>query len=181
MKVSTGQLARRYATALFESVQEEGGIEKLSAESELILAVVTPEVENFFSSPTRAASEKSQTLKLITDKLGLSTLTRRTLELMAENNRLNHIRLVFKKVLALSDEHRKIVRAQVKSATQLSPAELESLQGSLSQTTGKTVVVEAETEPQLKAGMVVKIGTRQIDASLKSRLSNLKELLTQGV
>lgn len=181
MKVSTGQLARRYATALFESAAEVGAIDQLSSESELLLAVMTPELESFFASPTRSHDEKRQALQLIVDKLSLSMLTRRTLEIMAQNYRLNHIRLVFKKVMALSDDHRKIVRAKVNAATPLSSPEVEELQRVLSQSTGKAVVIESETDPQLRAGMVVKIGTQQIDASLKTRLSNLKELLTQGV
>jgi F-type H+-transporting ATPase subunit delta len=74
-----------------------------------------------------------------------------------------------------------VLRAQVKTATALNPAELAELEKVLSQTTGQSVVVECETEPQLRAGMVVKIGTRQIDSSLKTRLSNLKEFLSQGV
>ena len=181
MKVSTGQLARRYATALFESAAEAGSIDKLSTEFEHLLAVFTSELEGFFASPTRPQPDKDQALQLIIEKLGLSVLTQRTLELMAQNNRLSHARLVFKKVIALADDHRKVVRAQVKSATPLNAQELSALESALAQTTGKTVVVETETEPQLRAGMVVKIGTRQIDASLNTRLSNLKELLTQGV
>jgi len=181
MKVSTGQLARRYATALFESAAEAGSIDKLSSEADSLLAVFTAELENFFASPTRSQADKESTLQLIIEKLGLSMITRRTLELMAQNNRLNHARLVFKKVVALADDHKKVVRAQVKTATPLTTQELSELESALAQTTGKTVVVETETDPQLRAGMVVKIGTRQIDASLNTRLSNLKELLTQGV
>jgi F-type H+-transporting ATPase subunit delta len=63
----------------------------------------------------------------------------------------------------------------------LSAAEISELEKVLSQAMGRTVIFECETEPQLRAGMVVKIGTRQIDASLKTRLSNLKEFLSQGV
>lgn len=181
MKVSTGQLARRYATALLESAVEDGSIEKLSTEAELLLSVFSTELEEFFASPTRQQADKDQALKIIIEKLGLSMHTQRALELMAQNHRLNHTRLVFKKVLSLSDERRSIVRAQVKSATPLNAQELGALQAALAETTGKTVVVETETEPQLRAGMVVKIGTQQIDASLNTRLSNLKELLTQGV
>ncbi|MEN9528308.1 MAG: hypothetical protein RI932_181 [Pseudomonadota bacterium] len=181
MKVSTGQLARRYATALFESAVEAKATETLGREAEALLNVVTPELEQFFASQARSAAEKEQVLAILIEKLKLSDQTARALRLIAENNRLQHLKVIFKKVLALSDEHKKVLRAQVKTATALNPAELAELEKVLSQTTGQSVVVECETEPQLRAGMVVKIGTRQIDSSLKTRLSNLKEFLSQGV
>lgn len=73
------------------------------------------------------------------------------------------------------------MRGQIKSANPMAAAEVAELEKTLSQAMGRTVVFECETEPQLRAGMVIKIGTRQIDASLKTRLSNLKEFLSQGV
>lgn len=181
MKVSTGQLARRYATALFESALEAKSIDALAQESETLLNLISADVENFFASPTRSGDDKEQMIKLLTEKLKLSEQTSRTLKLMSQNNRLGHIKLVFKKVLALVDAHKNIARAQVKTAQPLSPSELGELEKSLSQLTGQVVVVECETEPQLRAGMVVKIGTRQIDSSLKTRLSNLRDFLSQGV
>ncbi|MBM3382060.1 MAG: ATP synthase F1 subunit delta [Betaproteobacteria bacterium] len=181
MKVSTGQLARRYATALFESAVESKTTDALARESEALLSVITPELEQFFASQARTTTEKDQVVALLIEKIKLSEQTARALQLMSQNNRLHHIKPIFKKVLALSDAHKKVLRAQVKTATTLNPADLSELEKMLSQTTGQSVVVECETDPQLRAGMVVKIGTRQIDSSLKTRLSNLKEFLSQGV
>ncbi|NBW83677.1 F0F1 ATP synthase subunit delta, partial [bacterium] len=105
----------------------------------------------------------------------------RTLVLMAQNNRLSHLRLVMKKVMEKIDAHKNIVKGQIRSASAMSAQEIADLEKSLSQAQGRTVVFECETDPELRAGMVVKIGTSQIDASLKTRLSNLKESLSQGV
>ena len=181
MKVSTGQLARRYATALFESAVDAGKIDILAKEAAALIAVVSPQLEHFFASPTRSVDEKEKITRELIEQLKLSELTSRTLSLMGQNNRLSHVKLVFKKVLALADEHKRIVRAKVKVAQTLSSVEIAELEKVLSQTTGQSVVVECETEPQLRAGMIVNIGTRQIDSSLKTRMSNLKEFLSQGV
>jgi F-type H+-transporting ATPase subunit delta len=181
MKVSTGQLARRYATALFESAVEAKQIDVLSTEAHALISVLTPEVELFFSSPARSALEKQQMVQLLSDKLELSAPTSRALNLMVQNNRLSHTKLVMKKVLEKIDAHKNILRGQIRSANALSPAEISELEKSLSQSLGQQVIFECQTEPQLRAGMVVNIGTRQIDASLKTRLSNLKEFLSQGV
>jgi len=181
MKVSTGQLARRYATALFESAVETGQVDALSAEANALIGVLSSEVELFFSSPARSVAEKEQMVNLLIEKLKLSASTSRALLLMAQNNRLTHVKLVMKKVLEKIDAHKNIVRGQIKSANPMAAAEVAELEKTLSQAMGRTVVFECETEPQLRAGMVIKIGTRQIDASLKTRLSNLKEFLSQGV
>lgn len=181
MKVSAGQLARRYATALFESAVDAGQVEKVSKEAATLMGVISVELEQFFSSPTRSLDEKAKIVETLVSQLKLTDLTARTLTLMGQNNRLSHLGAVFKKVLALADEHKKIVRAKVKVAQPLSATEASELEKMLSQATGQSVVVECETEPQLRAGMVVNIGTRQIDSSLKTRMSNLKEFLSQGV
>lgn len=181
MKVSTGQLARRYATALVESAAEANAIDTLARETETLLAVLTPELEHFFASQTRSSQEKVQMVELLAEKLKLSVTTKRALNLMSENNRLSHIRVIFKKVLSLVDANKKVLRAHVTTAKQLNSSELAELKSVLSQTTGQAVVIECELEPQLRAGMVIKIGTRQIDSSLRTRLSNLKDLMSQGV
>jgi F-type H+-transporting ATPase subunit delta len=181
MKVSTGQLARRYATALFESALELQQVDVLSTEANALIGVLTPEVELFFSSPARSAAEKQQLVQLLSEKLGLSAPTTRALNLMVQNGRLSHLKLVMKKVLEKIDSHKNILRGQIRSASPMAPSEIAELEKSLSQSLGRKVVFECHTEPQLRAGMVVNIGTRQIDASLKTRLSNLKENLSQGV
>lgn len=181
MKVSTGQLARRYATALFENAVEKNEVDTLATDAHALVAVMTSEVELFFANPARGLSEKQQMVQLLVEKLKLSGATVRALQLMAQNNRLAHVKTVMKKVLEKIDNHKNIVRGQIKSATPMSKDEVAQLEKSLSQAIGRSVVFECETEPQLRAGMVVNIGTRQIDASLKTRLSNLREFLSQGV
>lgn len=181
MKVSTGQLARRYATALFENAVESKQVDVLSAEAQALLSVLSPEVEVFFASPAGGVSEKQEVIQALIEKLKLSTSTGRALQLMGQNNRLAHLKVVLKKVLEKIDDHKNILRGQIKSATPMSATEVADLEKDLSKAMGQTVIFECETEPQLRAGLVVKIGTRQIDASLKTRLSNLKEFLSQGV
>jgi F-type H+-transporting ATPase subunit delta len=181
MKVSTGQLARRYATALYESAVEAKQIDVLANEAGALLSLLTPEIEIFFASPARNATEKQNLIETLIEKMKLSSVTGRTLVLMAQNNRLPHLRLVLKKVMEKIDSHKNVVRGQIKSASALSAKEIADLEESLSKAQGRTVVFECETDPELRAGMVVKIGTSQIDASLKTRLSNLKESLSQGV
>jgi F-type H+-transporting ATPase subunit delta len=182
MKVSTGQLARRYASALFESAVELGTVDKLSKEVNAVAALLaSSDLAQFFASQTRTSAEKKQMLELIVEKLNLSGELNRTLLLMAQNNRLSHINLVMKKVLEKIDTHKNIIRGQIRSASPLSADEIARLEKAISPGDGATVVFECETDPQLRAGLLVKIGTRQVDATLKTRLSNLKEILSQGV
>ncbi|MFZ9519183.1 MAG: ATP synthase F1 subunit delta [Silvanigrellaceae bacterium] len=181
MKVSTGQLARRYATALYESAVEAKQIDTLVGEATALLGVLNAQLEAFFASPARSATEKQSLVDTLVEKMKLSPMTSRTLNLMTENNRLPHIKLVMQKVLEKIDAHKNIVRGQIRSATAMSAQEIADLEKTMSQAQGRTVVFECETDPELRAGMVVKIGTSQIDASLKTRLSNLKESLSQGV
>ncbi|MEN9827133.1 MAG: synthase delta subunit, partial [Pseudomonadota bacterium] len=93
MKVSTGQLARRYATALYESAVEAKQIDVLANEAGALLSLLTPEIEIFFASPARNATDKQNLIETLIEKMKLSSVTGRTLFLMAQNNRLPHLRL----------------------------------------------------------------------------------------
>jgi F-type H+-transporting ATPase subunit delta len=81
---------------------------------------------------------------------------------------------------ALSELSRDEITAYVTSARDLTAAQIKSLKSELNQASGKTVLIEAETDAALLGGMVVKIGSRMIDGSLRTKLNSLKTALSEG-
>lgn len=169
-------VASRYATALLDLSEEQGSVaevekalsafEKLLQDSEDLRRLVT--------SPVFSADEQLKALTAVLDKAGIGGLAANFVKLAARNRRLFAVPSMIVAYRAALTERRGELPADVVSASALSDEQLASLTKSLNEATGKSVMISAKVDPSLIGGLVVKVGSRMIDTSLKTKLNSLK-------
>jgi F-type H+-transporting ATPase subunit delta len=116
----------------------------------------------------------------VAEKMGLSPVFKSLLDLMVEKNRLGIITDVGTFYQKLLDELSSISRAKVTSATVLSDEAVESIKASLEKTTGHSIIVETEVDPELIGGVVARVGDLVLDGSVRTQLTSIKETLIKG-
>ena len=175
-------LASRYATALFELASEQGALDQV--EGDLLTLERTlgesPDFRRLIRSPVVSRDEQARTMSALADRLGLGELTRNFLGVLASQRRLAALPGVivgFKHRLAA---HRNEETAEVASAVPLDDGQLAGVKDAVARYAGRPVQLTATVDPALLGGIVVRIGSRMIDASLKTKLQNL-ELSMRGV
>jgi F-type H+-transporting ATPase subunit delta len=175
-------LATRYATALFDLAKGEDALDAVAgdlAQVERLLAE-SAELRAALRSPLLTRGQQESAVTAVADRAGVRPLTSRFLGVLAQNRRLFVLPQIIRAFRAMLATARGEVTAEVASATPLDEAQLETLKESVSRHVGKAVSLTAEVDPSLMAGIVVRIGSRMIDASLKTRLQQL-EIAMRGV
>jgi F-type H+-transporting ATPase subunit delta len=169
-------IAGRYAIALFELARDENKLDETAQELTGLQALLD-ESEDFarlVRSPIFSAAEQTQAVAEIAQKAGLSPLTANFLKILAKNRRLFTLTGViagFRKLLA---DHRNELEADIASAVPLTDAQTEELKATLKAKTGKDISLNSRVDPALLGGLIVKIGSRMIDNSVRTKLNNLK-------
>ncbi len=166
----------RYATALFELAQDAGeleAVEKDLAGFETMLNE-SEDLQRLVRSPVFTAAEQVRAISAILAKTDFSTLTTNFVSLVAKNRRLFAVRDMVRAFRALLAAHRGEVTADVTSATSLSDAQVSALKESLKAAVGKDVQLNTHVDESLLGGLVVKVGSRMVDSSLKTKLQSLK-------
>ena len=175
MQAAERTLASRYARALFSCARERGEDAFVGADLES-LSRVLKQAGAFFSDPRVSAVEKK---KLVAESLGVQAapLTRDFLELLMAEKRFPVLGLVAQDFAELARRQRGAVRASVRSARPLSPADRARLQARLEAFAGCGVEMEIAEDPELLGGVAVRLGDWVMDSSLKGRLDSLKEAI----
>ncbi|MDP6474786.1 MAG: F0F1 ATP synthase subunit delta [Alphaproteobacteria bacterium] len=181
---TTGQsdLAKRYATAFFDLALERDRLDQLAAELDDLRAMMgdSADLVRLVRSPIFSRAEQGAAMAAIVARAGMSNLVANLVGLMAQNRRLFALEGVIAAFQALLAEHRGEVSAEVTSARELKPAHLSAVKDALKQIVGRDVALETKVEPELIGGLVVKVGSRMIDNSLRTKLQNL-ELAMKGI
>jgi F-type H+-transporting ATPase subunit delta len=169
-------VAGRYATALFELASEGNALDKVAADLDRFGQALdaSPDLARLINSPVFTAGEQGRALAAILDKIGIAGLTRNFLLLLAKNRRLFALRDTIAGFRAMLARHRGEVSASVISASKLTEAQATALRQALKAALGKEVSLGARVDPGLLGGLVVKVGSRMIDTSLRTRLNSLK-------
>lgn len=177
----TSGIAGRYATALFELARDAGEIEGLESDLKALLAALqeSPALRDLTTSPIYTREDQAAGLAGVAERMGLSTLVANTLGLMASNRRLFVLPRMIDAVLGLIALHRGEVTAEVRSAQPLSDAQSAELAEALKASVGKDVIVKATVDPDLIGGLVVKVGSRMIDTSIRAKLNNLQNAMKE--
>ena len=175
-------LAKRYAKALLTLGREDGDFEQYGAELQGFVTFWESETEfaDAASNPLYAKENRKAIVKSVVDKMELSPVFKSLLDLMIEKNRLAIIPEVGIFYQKLLDELNNISRAKVTSATPLSEEAMESIKASLEKTTGSSIIVEAEVDPELIGGVVARVGDLVLDGSVRNQLTSIKETLIKG-
>jgi F-type H+-transporting ATPase subunit delta len=179
---SVSGLAQRYALALFDLADEQGALDAVAADLKGLRAMIaeSDDFRRFIKSPVMSRSDQAKGIGAIADRAGLSPLTRKFLGLVAANRRLFSLPGMISGYLAFLAKRRGEVTAEVVSATALSDGQTSALVASLKQTMGRAVALTAKVDPSILGGLIVKVGSRMVDSSLKSKLQRLK-LVMKGV
>ena len=168
-------IAGRYALALFELSKDAKALE--STEKDLTalgaLLVESDDLAQFVGSPLSSRDEQQKAILAVADKAGFTDLTRKFLGTLAANRRLNMVASVIRAFGLLLSQHRGEITAEVTSAIALSDAQLDALQKKLKVALGQDVSINASVDEELLGGLVVQVGSRMIDSSLKTKLENL--------
>ena len=175
-------LAKRYAKALLTLGREDGNYEKYGEELDQFVTLweETPEFADAASNPLYAKENRQVICGAVVEKMGMSPVFKSLIDLMLEKNRLPIIPEVRSFYQKLLDEMVNLSRAKVTSATPLSEKAVESIKASLEKTTGSSIMIEVEVDPELIGGVVARVGDLVLDGSVRSQLTNIKETLIKG-
>jgi F-type H+-transporting ATPase subunit delta len=179
---SPGGLAARYAAALFELADEQKQIDQVAGDLVALKTMIgdSAELRTLLRSPVLSRDEQRRAIAAVTEKAGLSQLVRRFTGLVAQNRRLFVLPDMIDAFLAELANRRGEMRAEVTSAQALSERQKEALAEAIKRVVGGKIAVDVKVDPGLIGGMIVKVGSRMIDSSLKTKLQRL-QLAMKGV
>jgi F-type H+-transporting ATPase subunit delta len=174
-----GGLAGRYANALFELAQDQKSIDAVSADlAGLRRALETSaDLARLVRSPVFSAEDHAKALKAILEKMGAQALTTKFVLLLAEKRRLFILTQVIAAFERLVAKSRGETEAEVTSARALNDSEIAELKSVLKSKLGKEPRLHAKIDPSLLGGLVVKVGSRMIDSSLRTKLDGLRSAM----
>jgi F-type H+-transporting ATPase subunit delta len=170
-------VAGRYASALFELATEQGQIADVASNLGKFQAMIddSPDLARLVRSPVFSADDQLKAITAIVEKAEIGGLAGNFLQLIARNRRLFAAPEMIKSFRSLAARARGEVDAEVVSAIPLTQSQLDALKDTLRATTaGKAVNLDARVDPSLLGGLVVKIGSRMVDTSLRTKLNSLK-------
>jgi len=178
----TAGLAARYAAALLELADEAKQLDSVAADLKTVRAMIdgSADLRRLLRSPVLSRAEQGKAMAAVLQQAGVGDLLRRFVALVAENRRLFALVDMIDAYLAELARRRGEVTATVTSAAALSEAQTAAVTDALKRAVGGKVAVELRTDPSLIGGLVVKVGSRMIDSSLKSKLQRL-QLVMKGV
>ena len=178
MEISGGiqaSLSGRYATALFELARETKAIDKIESSLATIKSALdqSADFKSLTTSPLIARKAAVQAIAAVAKSLKLDAMTSNFLVTLAQNRRLAQLPAIIRAFRQLTAQHRGEATAEVTSAHPLSDDQVTALKQSLRQRIGREVAVDLSVDPSLLGGLVVRIGSQQIDSSIKTRLNSL--------
>ena len=174
-------VAERYASSLFELALEEKSVAKVEADLDSFERMLagSADLARLIESPVFSAEDQARAISAIVDKAKIGGLAGNFLRVVAQNRRLFAVPGMIRAFRRIAAEHRGEVSAEVTSAHALTPAQQAELKATLKGVAGKDVAFNVTVDPSLLGGMVVKLGSRQIDTSLKTKLNSLKLALKE--
>jgi F-type H+-transporting ATPase subunit delta len=174
--IAVTETAKRYGVALFDLARESKKVDVIEADAKSLLAAWSgsEDLRVAMDSPLFPAEQKAAALGAIAEDMKLNALTIKFLGLTAQNRRSGELGGMLTAFASLAAKARGAIRAEVSTAEPLSADALKSLTEALSTAFKASVDVETTVKPELLGGLVVKVGSRLFDDSVKSKLDALK-------
>jgi F-type H+-transporting ATPase subunit delta len=178
--ISSG-IAERYATAIFEIAQESKRLPKLEAGVDALAEALeaSADLRAMIASPITSRTEQASAMSAIADYLKLTPSLSRGLGLMAEKRRLFAMPQLIVQLRAMIADHKGEVQADVTSAKALTKTQSDKLIKTLTANIGKDVKINATVDESLIGGLVVKVGSKMIDTSIRSKLASLQNSMKE--
>jgi F-type H+-transporting ATPase subunit delta len=177
----TSGMAGRYATALFELALEQKAVDAVKSDLERFDALIaaSPDLYRLVRSPVFTADEQVKALRAVLGETGIGGLAANFLLLVARNRRLFSVRAMVKAYKALVARHKGEVTAQVTAAEGLSDAHLAALKDALKAVTKQEVQLDLNVDPAVIGGLIVKLGSRMVDSSLRTKLNAIRHAMKE--
>jgi F-type H+-transporting ATPase subunit delta len=174
-------MAGRYATALFELSLEEHATDAVRADLDRLDALISgsPDLQRLVRSPVFTAEEQTRALSAVLEKAGIDGLSARFLQVVSSNRRLFAVREIIRGFRTLVATHRGETSATVTVAEKPSEAHLAAIKDALKTVTKKDVQVEVKVDPSIIGGLIVKLGSRMVDTSLRTKLNAIKHAMKE--
>lgn len=177
----SASIAMRYASALFDLAKEEKSLAALESDTETLDAALadSPDFGAMIASPVYTRAEQKEAITAIAGKMGLGALVANTLSLMASNRRLFVLPYLVASLKEKIADEKGEMTADVASAMPLSSEQEQTLAETLKSQTGKDVKLNMTVDTALIGGLVVKVGSKMIDSSIRSKLANLQNIMKE--
>ena len=169
-------MAGRYATALFELALEQNAVDAVRADLDSFDKMVAdhPDLTRLVRSPVFSSDEQLRAITAVLEKAGIGGLAANFIRFVAQNRRLFAVPEMIRGFRARVARHRGETSAEVTVAEALSETHLAALKDALKSVTGKDVALDVKVDPALIGGLVVKLGSRMVDTSLRTKLNAIK-------
>ena len=175
-------MAGRYAVALFELARDEKSIDAVKADLDSFDALIagSPDLARLVRSPVFTAQEQGKALAAVLEAAGIGGLAANFLKVIAANRRLFAVREIVKAFRTLVARHRGEVTAEVTVAETLDAQHRDAITAALKAITGsKDVDLTVKVDPAIIGGLVVKLGSRMVDTSLRTKLNAIKHAMKE--
>jgi F-type H+-transporting ATPase subunit delta len=172
-------LAGRYASALFDLASEAGTVTAVESDLETLSQALaeSADLRALTTNPEIGRKAQGAAVEGVAGLLGISELTKRFLGVLAENRRLAQLGNVIRAFRAIAAAQRGEVTAEATSAHALTDAQIDQLKTKLTAREGRTVKLTTKVDPNLLGGLVVTIGSKRIDGSIRTRLNSLAQAM----
>ena len=179
---SVSGVSGRYATALFELARDEKSIDAVKADLDRFDTLLndSADLKRLVRSPVFSAEAQSRALSVVLDKAGIAGISANFLKVLTANRRLFAVTEVIRAFRALVAKFKGEASADVTVAETLSGKNLDALQSALKSVTGKDVTLNVKVDPSIIGGLVVKLGSRMVDSSLRTKLNSIKHAMKEA-
>lgn len=169
-------VAGRYASALFELARDQRAVDAVAGDLDRFDALIreSPDLQRLVRSPVFTAEEQGKAVGAILDRARIGGLAGNFIRLVATNRRLFALSDMIRAYRKLVAESKGIVRAQVRLAEPPSDRVLNDIKAALREVADAEVDVDVKVDPALIGGMVVQVGSRMVDASLRTKLNAIR-------
>ena len=175
-------MAGRYATALFDLAKEGNAIDAVAADLERFdtLVAESSDLNRMVRSPVFSADEQLAALSAVLERAGIDGLTAKFLKLITSNRRLFAVRDMVRAYRKLVAAHKGEATADVTVAEALKDEHLGALRAALKSVSGKDVDLNIKVDPTIIGGLVVKLGSRMVDTSLRTKLNAIRHAMKEA-
>jgi F-type H+-transporting ATPase subunit delta len=179
---SVSGVSGRYATALFELARDEKSIDAVKADLDRFEALLSEsaDLKRLVRSPVFAAEVQLKALSAVLDKAEITGISANFLKVLTANRRLFAVSDVIRAFRALVAKFRGEATADITVAEPLSEKNLDALKAALKVVSGKDVTLNVNVDPSIIGGLVVKLGSRMVDSSLRTKLNSIKHAMKEA-
>jgi F-type H+-transporting ATPase subunit delta len=175
----SASLQGRYASALFDLASENGNVSAVESDLEKLGQALgeSPELVGLIRNPQISRADAGKALDAVADILSLAPLTRNFLGVLAGNRRLARLPETIRAFSTIAANARGEATAEVTTAHALGEDQVEALRQKLEAREGRNVKIRTSVDPDLLGGLVVTIGSKRIDSSIRTRLNSLAQAM----